>query len=1082
MNLYPVSTVLLILCFLITSSNGSNNNPPYLESDVSINCGSSGISAATNGKEWIGDIISSKSTSSLQVKGSSKISSLIHKLISSSDPVPHKTARASSFEFSYVFHLSPGQKILRLHFNPNPYKGFRKFKDLFTVEAGPFTLLSNFSPSIAAQALGVNTITKEFCISIEENQPLNIVFSPDISPSKYETYAFINGIEIISVPEGLTNFRGADLGAQVVGRKSMVYIDNNTALEIIHRLNVKRDSVSLGDEFDLFRIRATVLKQKANEINDLTWKISVDVGFRYLVRIHFCELGLKMAETRNVMFKVIVNEMIVDSEIDLIKERNENGYLWYRDYVVVIKGRKKEGRRDLLISLQSNSEFMDGYGPFKGFEIFKLSNPDNSLASPNPLPPAKDLPSLTIQNLLLVLGRRNVIATVAITILVLVNIIVHVARENREANFTEDENKPSARAERHCRRFSLAEIKSATKNFSDAFFIGKGGFGIVYKGLIDNGRETVAIKRLKSNSSQGQREFWTEIETLSELRHINLVSLIGYCNEHREMILVYEYMTCGTLADHLYKLAKVSRENSSLTWKQRLNICIGAGQGLDYLHTGQRIIHRDVKTSNILLDENFISKVSDFGLAKPEDRSNSQSHVSTNVKGTPGYVDPYYISTRKLTRKSDTYAFGVVLLEVLCGRPAMDRRVGEDECCLTKWARNRINMGEVDKIVDSSLMGEISPDSLKVFVGIVESCLHDEPKKRPTMAQVVIQLEIALEQQESSKVIVRNQVATVAEQLTEASPEWIELGNSQRVNTEPPAADKDGRNPKRYKTSRFWTWDALWKRGKISKNREMVPNSLSEICEADITLQKYDLATIEAATNQFSSFNKVGVGGFGSVYKAVLPTGQIAAVKMFSELSGQALNDFENFDDAIILEDDLSEVDTRVVGTIGYLAPEYYSYGTASFMSDVYNFGIVVLEIVSGRKNRGQYDIDLVELAWKHFRHGITPELVDESIWGAFPKEEASRCIQVGILCTQQEPHHRPTMSSVLKILLGLDSPQETQDKVAAAIHKSNTECNELDTVSIEYTEYLSPLAFETNHNSEHNVMPNPFDDGTISI
>ncbi|KAL3813430.1 hypothetical protein ACJIZ3_014698 [Penstemon smallii] len=1177
MSLYPVSIALLILCSLITSSNGSNNYPAYLKSDVSINCGSSGTSAALNGKEWIGDIISSKSTSSLQVKGSSKISSLIHKLISS-DPVPHKTARASSSEFSYMFHLSPGQKIIRLHFNPNPYKGFKKFKDLFTVEAGPFTLLSNFSASITARALGVNTITKEFCISIEENQPLNIVFSPDISPSQDVTYAFINGIEIVSVPEALTYFRGADLGAQVVGQKSLVYVDNSTALELIHRLKVKRDSFLSGDEFDMFGLGETVPKQT------LTWKRPVDVGFRYLVRIHLCELGLKIAESGNVTFQVLINEMIVDTNIDIVKQRDENGNLRYRDYLVVIKGRKKEGQRDLLISLESNNEFMDRYGPFRGFEIFKLSNPDHSLASPNPLPPVmavRHLPSWIIRDLVSLLGGRNLIATIAVTIISMVSIIVHELQKFREANLIEEETKPSARAERHCRRFSLTEIRSATRNFSNTFIIGKGGFGIVYKGLIDNGRETVAIKRLKSSSRQGKREFWTEIETLSEVRHINLVSLIGYCNEHREMILVYEYMTCGTLADHLYKLAKDSGENSSLTWKQRLNICIGAGQGLDYLHTGQRIIHRDVKSSNILLDEKFISKVSDFGLAKPEDRSNSQSHVSTNVKGTPGYFDPYYISTHKLTRKSDTYAFGVVLLEVLCGRPAMDRRVGEDECYLTKWARNKINMGEVDQIVDSSLIGEISPDSLKVFVGIAERCLDDEPKKRPTMAQVVLQLEFALEQQESRN---QNQVTSVAdetilpintEQLTEASSESIDRANRQRVYTEPPAPNKDVRKPKMYKTSRFWTWDALWKRRKVSRNKEIVPNSLS-----DVVLQKYDLATIAAATNQFSSFNKIGAGGFRSVYKAVLPTGQIAAVKMFPELSGLALNDFEsmillisklqhrniiktlgycinggmllvyefmengsldthifdevkrrllhwplrfeiiigiargimylhqnsamkiihrgvkpgnilldtqmnpkisNFGDAITLEDDRSDVDTRVVGTIGYLAPECFA-GTVSAMSDVYSFGIVVLEIVSGRKNKGQYDIDLVELTWKHYRHVIIPELVDESIWGAFSEEEALRCIQVGILCTQQEPHHRPTISSVLQILLGLDSPQETQDKVATAFHKSKTECNESDTVSIDYPESPSPLASETYHNNEHNVMPDPFDDNAVSV
>lgn len=325
----------------------------------------------------------------------------------------------------------------------------------------------------------------------------------------------------------------------------------------------------------------------------------------------------------------------------------------------------------------------------------------------------------------------------------------------------EEENRPSARAERLYQRFSLAEIESVTRNFSEALLIGKGGFGKVYKGTIDNGREVVAIKRLKSDSTQGKHEFLTEIETLCELRHINLVSLIGFCNDHKEMILVYEYMPRGTLSDHLFKNSREGNDSYSLTWKQRLNICIGSARGLDYLHTGNRVIHRDVKASNILLDGNLVAKVSDFGLAKHEDQSTSQSYVITKVKGTHGYMDPYYFSTLKLTRKSDTYAFGVVLLEVLCERRATDSRFGKDDHCLTNWARKKIRQGEVKEIVASSLLDEIQPDSLKVFVEVAERCLHDEPKKRPTMAQIVVQLQCALEHQERGKTIEPDHTALV---------------------------------------------------------------------------------------------------------------------------------------------------------------------------------------------------------------------------------------------------------------------------------------------------------------------------------
>ncbi|XP_035843325.1 probable receptor-like protein kinase At2g23200 isoform X3 [Helianthus annuus] len=297
-------------------------------------------------------------------------------------------------------------------------------------------------------------------------------------------------------------------------------------------------------------------------------------------------------------------------------------------------------------------------------------------------------------------------------------------------------------------RFSLAEIQSATQNFDDDLVVGKGGFGKVYKGCIygigDTTERVVAIKRLDSFSRQGASEFMTEIEMLSKLRHCHLVSLIGYCSDNNEMILVYEYMPNGTIEHHLHKA------ETPLSWMHRLKISIGAARGLDYLHTGvgtqQGIIHRDVKSSNILLDENWAAKIADFGLSKIIDEPSSG--VSTGLKGTFGYLDPEYSMTGHLTRKSDVYSFGVVLFEVLSGRRAVDTRFKEEEWNLAIWAKKCVKERRLDQIVSSHIIAQISPKCLNKFVQIADRCLNNSRKKRPTMADVVVTLQQSLALQE----------------------------------------------------------------------------------------------------------------------------------------------------------------------------------------------------------------------------------------------------------------------------------------------------------------------------------------------
>ncbi|KAL7592829.1 hypothetical protein Lser_V15G33427 [Lactuca serriola] len=319
-----------------------------------------------------------------------------------------------------------------------------------------------------------------------------------------------------------------------------------------------------------------------------------------------------------------------------------------------------------------------------------------------------------------------------------------------EGNESQPSTSSSIQCSQPCRPFEFSEILLATDNFNETLVIGHGGFGKVFKGNVINGSSVVvaAIKRLDSMSSQGESEFWTEVQMLSKLRHCHLVSLFGYSNYEEEMILIYEYMPNGTLEDHLHKLG------TPLSWTQRLKICIGTARGLDHLHTGTGVefgvIHRDVKSSNILLDDIWAAKISDFGLSKIGATKKPSTYVKTLVKGTFGYLDPNYFTTGMLTRKSDVFSFGVVLLEVLCRKRAVDETLDDEQWGLVPWAQESIKEGNLKSIIDSGIKSQISPKCLKEFVRIANRCLQNNPKQRPTMAEVVVSLDSALTLQQKT--------------------------------------------------------------------------------------------------------------------------------------------------------------------------------------------------------------------------------------------------------------------------------------------------------------------------------------------
>ncbi|XP_078176076.1 putative serine/threonine-protein kinase PBL23 isoform X1 [Carex rostrata] len=294
----------------------------------------------------------------------------------------------------------------------------------------------------------------------------------------------------------------------------------------------------------------------------------------------------------------------------------------------------------------------------------------------------------------------------------------------------------------NARVFTFKEISEATNGFSSESLVGEGGFGRVYKGHmeLEGKNQTIAVKQLDRSGMQGNREFLVEVLMLSLLHHDNLVNLIGYCADSHQRILVYEYMPFGSLEDHLLDLPP---EKTALDWNTRMKIALGAAKGLEYLHetANPPVIYRDFKASNILLDEVFNPKLSDFGLAKVGPVGD-KSYVSTRVMGTYGYCAPEYALTGKLTTMSDVYSYGVVFLEIITGRRAIDMTKPESEQNLVQWAEPRFrDKKRFVEMADPALDGEYPTKGLYQALAIAAMCLQEEASTRPVISDVVTALE-----------------------------------------------------------------------------------------------------------------------------------------------------------------------------------------------------------------------------------------------------------------------------------------------------------------------------------------------------
>ncbi|KAJ1272828.1 hypothetical protein BS78_06G231900 [Paspalum vaginatum] len=774
-------------------------------SELLLSCGSNGTVDA-DGRRWIGDMVPA---GNFTLSSPGLAAPLAGKRNSDEifGPV-YSSARFFKTATWYTISVLPGTYCVRLHFFPATFGNFSANSSVFDVTANDFKLVSKFKVSeeivwrTAASSSVISAVVKEYFLVVGA-RGLQIEFDP--SPG---SFAFVNAIEVMLAPDNLFN----DTVSKVGGTGVQLPLGlSERGVETMYRLNVGGPAIKsvsdqylrrpwYTDEAFMFSTNAAEIVSNTSSImyvssNDslvapldvyetarimgnnmvvdkrfnVSWRFYVHPNFDYLVRLHFCELVYDKPSQR--IFKIYINNKTAAENYDVYTRAGGINKAYHEDFFDNLTQQVDSLWLQLGPDSMTSASGTDAL--LNGLEIFKLSRNGDLAYVLGHIDMGNQRDSSKG-------GKRKEIwedigigsaSFVAVTSVILFSwcyirkkrkavkkgtppgwhpLVLHEAMKSttdaRATNKSSLTRNTSSIGHRMGRRFSIAEIRTATKNFDESLVIGTGGFGKVYKGEIDEGT-TVAIKRANALCGQGLKEFETEIEMLSKLRHRHLVAMIGYCEEQKEMILVYEYMAKGTLRSHLYEGGL-----PPLTWKQRIDACIGAARGLHYLHTGadRGIIHRDVKTTNILLDDNFVAKIADFGLSKTGPTLD-QTHVSTAVRGSFGYLDPEYFRRQQLTQKSDVYSFGVVLFEVACARPVIDPTLPKDQINLAEWAMRWQRQRSLEAIMDPRLDGDFSSESLKKFGEIAEKCLADDGRSRPSMGEVLWHLEYVLQLHEAYK-------------------------------------------------------------------------------------------------------------------------------------------------------------------------------------------------------------------------------------------------------------------------------------------------------------------------------------------
>ncbi|CAL4951698.1 unnamed protein product [Urochloa decumbens] len=721
----------------------------------------------------------------------------------------YQTARVFTAPSSYAFKIRrPGRHFVRLHFFPFACRSYDLAAATFKVSTQDAVLIDAFTPAHTSEP-----VRDEFLLDVAGDtlvvtfvplaaggvafvNAVEVVSVPDDLMAAAPARTSLPGQQQLAptvLPPLRTAHRVNVGGPAVAADGDTLWRDWDTdqsylvgsvvTRKVVYdgRLNYLAGEATRDDAPDIVyaTARELTVSSRFDSSKQMTWQFDVDAQpSSYLIRFHWCDIVSRAPHLLQI--DVYVDSHTVVRDLDLSTVGNGTlAFPYYMDFV--LGSSDASGKITIYVGSSSvmNTSSTLPAPILNGIEIMKMHFSSGSVVVVEPSDGSKKK-----QNLAIVLGSIcgacAVVSIAAVLVIFLrkkedkllpspssqspsstpwmplLNRFSLRSRRHGSPTFAADNDTPGATpvaagrsASAPSYRFPFAVLREATNNFDERLVIGAGGFGKVYRAVLPGGGGTVAVKRASPESRQGAREFRAEVELLSGLRHRHLVPLVGYCDDAGELALLYEYMEHGSLRSRLYG----GGATPPLSWAQRLEALAGAARGLLYLHTALStpVIHRDVKSSNILLDGGLAGRVADFGLSRsgPEPEL-GETHVSTAVKGSFGYVDPEYARTRKLTAKSDVYSLGVVLLEALCGRPVVDPRLPKPMVNLVEWVLHWQGRGELGKVVDRRIAAEVRPQALAKYGETAARCLAERGANRPAMEDVVWSLQFVMRLQDDS--------------------------------------------------------------------------------------------------------------------------------------------------------------------------------------------------------------------------------------------------------------------------------------------------------------------------------------------